>query len=89
MKSGAGDGGLKLARLPLYVARPCAPFLDSWIETRSSPDSLAATFAALPSISEIPFPRFLIRTIRVDPWFCEACIIFLIFVPSAVDSGLP
>jgi hypothetical protein len=27
-------------------------------ETRSAPASLAATLAALPSISEIPFPRF-------------------------------
>ena len=31
--------------------------LISSFETRSSPDSLAATLAALPSISEIPFPR--------------------------------
>ena len=33
-------------------------------ETRSSPGSLAATLAALPSISEIPFPRFLIQDLR-------------------------
>jgi len=64
-------------------------FLDSWIETRSSPGSLAVTFAALPSTSEIPFPRFLIRTIRVDPWFCETSIVSVIFVSFAVDSGLP
>ena len=41
----------------------------SSIETRSSPDSLAATLAAFPSISEIPFPGFLIskylRELRV------------------------
>jgi hypothetical protein len=42
---------------------PKSGFLDSCFETRSPPDSLAATLAAFPSISEPPFPRFLIENI--------------------------
>ena len=60
---------------PLSKARTCprTPKPDPrnpWFETRSAPALLAATLAALPSISEIPFPRFLygLVSIRVYPW---------------------
>ena len=58
------DTNLKLARLPTRSALPLRAFAfylgnpSSSIETRSFPSSLAATLAALPSMSLIPSAPF-------------------------------
>src|SRR5262249_18789574 len=64
-KRGTGIPALKLARLPLSLGRRGDLYALSRkslssIETRSAPALTRCYLAALPSISEIPFPRFLL-----------------------------
>ena len=43
-------------------------------ETRSSPESLGATLAPLPSISEIPFPRFLLSLLAFPLFYFRSTL---------------